>query len=71
MVKISPTQLEFLRKIRNQESIPRTISNPTAKALAAKGVLKYQMMVGWALTPMGAVVIGQYRDQLDELDANL
>lgn len=71
MVKISPAQLELLRKIRNQERIPRTISNPTAKALAAKGVLKYQMMIGWALTPLGAVVMGQYKDQLDELDAAL
>lgn len=71
MVKLSPAQLEFLRKIRNQERIPRTISNPTAQALAGKGVLKYQMMIGWALTPLGVSVIAQYKDQLDELDAAL
>lgn len=69
--KLSKTQLEFLRKMRAGEPIPRTLTNPTAVSLRNLGIIQYAMMIGWRLTSAGHDVIAAYKDQLDELDAAL
>lgn len=64
---LSKNQLEFLRKMRDGEPVPRTLTNQTAKSLASQGLIRYAMMVGWVITSQGIDLIAQHKEQLDDL----